>query len=312
MNLEELLKLLGITEKEALVRRIVDGVVPSVDFVDLGANGQGESGFIVKKGRNMVGTISKDELGNFHFVQPERIAKAKKVPKGNKEALAALMAQQKAALDKLSKAMEDVEEDEESTEMPEEIKAILAEMSKSFGDEPKPIPEPAETPKAEAAPVTKGAEPAPEAKPDDKPADAFDLDGSVLTGGLAQIAKGMTEAAEGIKDVELLGTLKTTLAGMAKLQQRLDPASANTQAMVAVNKRMDSEMADLKKQNSDLTAKLDAIMASGFLGMAPIKDGAPTAEPTQKGAKNGAFSLPVGQDIGSFVGRDDFNFGAKE
>ena len=310
MTLEEMLKLLGITEKDASVLRLVDGVVPSVDFVDLGANGTGERGFLVKKGKKMpkpsIGQLTVDENGNYVLKAPvakgaDEETPAAKLSASNKAALAELVSAQEAKLEELKKALDESEEDDSAEDMPETIKTILAGLAKGLtieepaaevdADEPAAEAEPAAEPTAKAA----EGEPAAEADADDG---TFEIGDLVLTGNLASIAKGMADAAGDSMDAD---EFATTFGALAQLQAKLNPSAATAQAVAGVSKRMDKELGELKADNVKLKAQVDALVAAaGAMGPGIVPDGTPQPAPTKK--KKGPQPIPCGQPIGNYIG----------
>jgi hypothetical protein len=315
MTLEEMLKLLGITEKDANAIRLIDGVVPSVDFVDLGANGTGESGFLVKKGRRPMkspfGKLTVDDNGNFVLTAP--VAKGAegaeteiaKLSKANKAALAELVTSQETQLEALKKALSECEEDDAAEDMPEQIKTMLAGLAKGITVEepaaeadPEPDAEPttaepaAKSADADADDGTSGPDPVP-AEPG-----TFEIGDLVLTGNLATTAKAMAEAAgEEANSEEFAMAFQT----MAALQAKFSPSEATTQAVATVNKRMDAKFSKLEADNAKLQATLDAVMAGGFAGPVVIPDGTPQPGPTKKSKP--ALAIPCGQPIGNYIGK---------
>lgn len=317
MTLDELLKLLGITEKDAEATRLIDGVVPAVHFVDLGANGEGEGGFLVKKGRKdmKIGKLNRDENGNFDFVKKsaEDGDDPVKLSAGNKAALVALVETHKAKIGELETALSGAEEDEAATGMPDAIKTILGGMAKSFETEEAPAADDGAT----AEPSEKSADGDGDGDttgPDPVPAadDTFTIGETVVTGNLAKYAAGLAQAAgEQLKDNEFAAGFEQQIAGMAALQAQLDPNSATNQAVAQVSKRMGDRFAKLEQENANMRAQIEALTAVGTLGGLMVPDGTPAAEPTKKNAKPAAPRIMPGQDIGRLdLDGDGYNFKA--
>ena len=307
LTLEQLMELLGITKKEASVLRLVDGVVPSIAYVDLGANGTGENGYLVKKGRTLMttpmGTLQKDAQGNYIFATVAKAANpdAVKLSAANKSAVTEAIAAQETQIADLKKVLDESEEDDAITDLPESVKTLLAGMAKGVDiDEPKVDPEHAEPKTEPIAPVAKNAD---GVGPDPVPAEpgTFAIGELVLTGNLATIAKGMADAAgEGLDEAELIAAIEPMMA----LQAKHTPNEATTQAMATVTKRMDDKFAALATENAELKAAVMAMGAGGLMGMGIVPDGTQTA-PTKKGKGNDAPAfLPCGQDLGKFASGD--------
>lgn len=311
ISIDELLKLLGITEKDAEATRLVDGVVPAVHFVDLGANGEGENGFLVKKGRKtMLGKLTRDENGSFEFVKKSATGEESpiKLSASNKAALVAMVDDQKSKIGELEKALEGAEEDDSAEDMPEAIKTILGGMAKAFEPEAPAAGAPADPTAADDGKAVddsqKSATDDPEPDPVPAADGAFTIGETVVTGELAKYAEGLTKTAgEQMKDPEFAGALEQQIAGMAALQSKIDPG----QAMATVSKRMDDRFTKLEQENADLRVKLDAMAAAGGLPGLTVPDGVPTPAPTQKGAKKTGL-IPAGQDLAKYASGDGPDF----
>ncbi len=289
MNLipqEILLRLLGMEKAEQDVLRIVDGNTPRIDFVDLGANGEGETGFLVKKGRKMLGKLTVLADGTFGFV-------AKGAEGDDKEKDTALKMSAKAKADlaaklaAITKAVEAAEEDDSIDGLPEELNALLAGMATKAAEPP-----------AEGTPA---AEPEPEPAPaaDDG---TFKVGDMTLDGDLAKMAKAIYEkAGDRAESDEFQAEMVEKFAPLVEL---LDPQTHKTQQ---VAKRLDGEMAEIRKEMATLKKENDALKA-GMLSSMFVPGGAPDpeAQPTKKKRKTPRI-LP-GQDIAEVAKDGDFDF----
>lgn len=276
---EILLRLLGMEKEQRDVLRIVDGNLPRIDFVDLGANGEGETGFLVKKGRKMLGKLTVNEDGTFGFV-------AKGADDDKKDTALKMSAKAKAdlaaKLAAITKAVEAAEEDNSIEGLPDELNALLAGMATKAAEPP--------------------AEDPPKAEPDPSPAaddGTFKVGDMTLDGDLAKAAKAIYEkAGDRAESDEFQAEMVEKFAPLVEL---LDPQTHKTQQ---VAKRLDGEMADIRKEMAALKAENNSLKA-GMFNPLVIPSGAPEGEPTKK--KRTPRLLP-GQDIGEVAKNGNFDF----
>jgi hypothetical protein len=279
---EILLRLFGMEKEQRDVLRIVDGNTPRIDFVDLGANGEGETGFLVKKGRKMLGKLTVNKDGTFGFV-----AKGADGETGDEKDTALKMsakakADLAAKLAAITKAVADAEEDDSIDGLPDELNALLAGMATKAAEPP--------------------AEEPPKAEPDPAPAaddGTFKVGDMTLDGDLAKMAKAIYEkAGDRAESDEFQAEMVEKFAPLVEL---LDPQTHKTQQ---VAKRLDGEMAEIRKAMADLKAENDSLKA-GMFNPLVIPSGAPEGQPIKK--KRTPRLLP-GQDIGEAAKNGDFDF----
>ena len=270
IHITEIFRLLGVKkEDEKEVLRILDGTIPRVDFVNLGANRYGEEGFLVKKGRDMFGSLQNVD-GKWVFVakgEGENDDKKDEKPGikmsgATKQGLAA----QIAALQKIH---DEAAEDDSVEGIPEEVLQVLG-VAKEAEPEDKQDAKPAEE--------TPPAEP-------EIPVPAH----------LQAMVKSITDAAGDAADSEEV---------QAQINAILGVLAPENQAVASVAKRFNSELAEVKEQNARLEKTLKAltegVLASGY----SIPDGTQTQQaPTQKSKAPNKFGAAPGMDL-SKVGAD--------
>lgn len=268
IQLDTLLRFLGVSkEDEREVRRILDGTIPRVDFVNLGANGYGEDGFLVKKGRKMLGTM-KTVNGKVVFVakgedNPEDEKPGIKMSGATKEGLAAQIAA-------LQKVHDEAEEDDSVEGIPEAVLQILG--------------------------VTKEAEPEDkqEAKPekDPEPASESTMDVPI---GLEGLVKGLTDAAGASAETDEFKTLMGQLFGLLAPEQ---------QALAEVSKSFKGELAARDNKIAQLEAAVKALVQGvGASGLSfRIPDGTDT-KPSAETKPDNPFAAAAGMNL-SGIGDD--------
>lgn len=314
--------------------RLIDGVIPRVDFVDAGANGEGENGFLVKKNRKgsdtMPGMLQYDEKGEKWVIVQKSDDTAEATPikmsADSKAALTTVLTASKAKLEALEKALGDSEDDAEATDLPEAIQTMVADLVGQFVSSEKAKPPKGKIPpqflpggkkppmdeeedaKAKAKAKADAAKVKDAKKSDDDaaaaPIDSFTIGDLTVAGPLADIAKAMAESAgDKMNDPEFAGLFRDGLAPMAQLQAALDPSIATNVAMASVEKRMKTEIDALKAtiaaQNATsetLQTRIDALGA-GFGGLPQmVLDGASSSDAVAP-VKKAAMTLMAGQDI---------------
>jgi hypothetical protein len=271
IHLKEIFRLLGVNKDEKEVLRILDGTIPRVDFVNLGANGYGEEGFLVKKGRDMaVGTLQNVD-GKWVFVaKGEGETEDKKDEKpgikmsgATKQGLAA----QIAALQKLH---DEADEDDSAEGVPEEVLQVLGVVKDAEPED-----------KQEAKP-----------EPDPKPAPEPEIQ---VPAHLQAMVKSITEAA---------GDAAESKEVQAQINALLGTLAPENQAVAAVSKRLDGELAEVKKHNAKLEKMVKALTQAGVAGGYLIPDGTQTKQETTKKSKApNPFGAAPGMDL-SKVGDD--------
>jgi hypothetical protein len=270
MNLQTLLQLAGVQKEEQDVLRIVDGDLERVDIVDLGANGYGEEGFLVKKGRKMLGKMTIKD-GKFVFVTKEKDEDEKpatvKISTAVKDAV-------EAKVTELQEMLKGAEIDDDAEGIPDEVQRILGV-------------------KKEADPEVKEDEEAAADEPK-----ATDVP---LPANLAALTKSIEEIAGDNADSEEIQAIVATLMGAL---------SPEHQAVAAVSKRFDSEMAALKKQNTKLEETLKALTQSVATAGFTIPDGSQHPAPAPTNNAPSKFSALPGVDL-STVGGDNDDFGIR-
>lgn len=337
ITLDEFMKMLESGKQITTATRLIDGVVPRVDFVDAGANGEGENGFLVKKNRKgsqtMDGQLTyNEELQKWEIVQKSAEGETEPTPiKMSADAKAALgdvLSASKAKIEALEKAIGSAEDDAEATDIPEAIQTMVTDLAADFGttdkakgkippqflqgkkpgkDEEEMEDDKAKGKDKDAAKVkdAKKSDPEPEGETAETEPEGFSVGDLAVSGPLADIAKAMAEAAgDKMQDPEFAGLFRESFAPMAKLQAALNPEDAANVAVAAVEKRMKTEIEGLKatiadqaKTIGDQTAKIDA-MGAGFGGMPQvIREGAEADDVAPVKKTDKGVSLMAGQDI---------------